>query len=143
VGLAYANGTGTARDDRLAVEWYRKAAAQGLAAAQTNLGTRYANGEGVARDTAQAVEWFQRAAEQGDAGGQFNLGVMYANGTGVGQDLTEAHKWLTLAAARSSGEERQEYTRARDIVANTMTPEQLARSEKQAREWTEAFQRGR
>ncbi|MEG1553077.1 MAG: sel1 repeat family protein, partial [Kiritimatiellia bacterium] len=50
-----------------AVKWYRKAAAQGYANAQTNLGICYAKGEGVARDEAEAVKWWRKAAEQGVA----------------------------------------------------------------------------
>jgi TPR repeat protein len=50
-----------------------KAADQGLASAQTNLGTRYASGRGVPMDAAQAVEWFRKAAEQGDTSAAFNL----------------------------------------------------------------------
>ena len=43
-----------------------KAAAQGDAAAQYNLGVMYAEGEGVAKDTVKAVEWYKKAAAQGD-----------------------------------------------------------------------------
>jgi TPR repeat protein len=50
LGVMYAKGQGVAKDDRLAVEWYRKAAEQGDADAQTNLGFMYANGRGVAKD---------------------------------------------------------------------------------------------
>ena len=42
----YDNGTGVPQDYAQAVEWYRKAAGQGNAAAQYNLGLMYANGYG-------------------------------------------------------------------------------------------------
>ncbi len=45
--------------------WYRKAAEQGHAAAQNNLGECYAEGVGVEKDPAQAVVWYRKAAEQG------------------------------------------------------------------------------
>jgi len=45
----------------------RKAAEQGDAEAQYNLGVRYANGEGVPEDYKEAVKWFRKAAEQGFA----------------------------------------------------------------------------
>ena len=46
--------------------WYEKAAAQGDADAQYNLGVLYYNGEGVPRDISKAREWFEKAAAQGD-----------------------------------------------------------------------------
>ncbi len=42
----------------------RKAAEQGHAEAQNNLGFRYANGEGVPQDYAQAHMWFNLAASR-------------------------------------------------------------------------------
>src|SRR5207245_1373088 len=67
-------------DEKLAVEWYRKAAEQGYAAAQFNLGVSYAKGAGIAKDEKLAVEWYRKAAEQGDADARYGLGVCYANG---------------------------------------------------------------
>jgi TPR repeat protein len=43
-----------------AVKWYRKAAEQGDAPAQFNLGNSYANGEGVAKDAVEAAKWPSR-----------------------------------------------------------------------------------
>ena len=48
-----------------AVKWYWKAAAQGFAAAQFNLGVCYENGQGVEADVNEAVKWYRKAAEQG------------------------------------------------------------------------------
>lgn len=48
-----------------AAEWYKKAADQGHARAQYNLGVMYANGEGVEEDDKAAVKWLTKAAEQG------------------------------------------------------------------------------
>jgi TPR repeat protein len=56
-----------------AVEWFQKAADQGLVAAQFNLGIMYENGQGVEKDDERAVEWYQRAADQGHVKAQFNL----------------------------------------------------------------------
>lgn len=62
----YSNGLGISKDERESVKWYRKAAAQGLALAQTNLGWMYANGLGVGKDDREAVKWYRIASEQGD-----------------------------------------------------------------------------
>jgi TPR repeat protein len=50
---------------RAPVAWFRKAADQGLAEAQTDLGWAYENGAGVPQDNTQAVAWYRKAAEQG------------------------------------------------------------------------------
>jgi len=54
-------------DDSTAVEWYRKAAEQGHANAQNNLGYMYECGFGVDRSYSTAVGWYRIAAEQGYA----------------------------------------------------------------------------
>ena len=76
----YGNGRGVAQDYAEAVKWYRLAAEQGDASAQSKLGAMYANGQGVAQDYAEAVKWYRRAAEQGVAIAQTILGLMYGNG---------------------------------------------------------------
>jgi hypothetical protein len=48
------------------MRWYRKAADQGNAFAQRNVGFLYANGLGVQRDLKQAREWMQKAAAGGN-----------------------------------------------------------------------------
>src|ERR1044071_1679725 len=92
LGLRFSRGTGVAKDQVEAVNWYRKAAEQNLAAAQYNLGVSYAHGEGVAKDPAEAAKWYRKAAEQNFADAQYNLGSCYANGEGVAKDPAEAVK---------------------------------------------------
>ena len=75
-----------------------KAAEQGDADAQFNLGVMYEQGNGVKKDYTQAAKWYRKAAEQGHADAQFNLGSMYANGEGVKQDDTQAVEWFRKAA---------------------------------------------
>jgi uncharacterized protein len=75
-----------------AAVWFLKAAVQGNAGAQFNLGLLYQNGHGVPRDAGLAVHWYRAAAGQGNAGAQINLGVMYAKGDGVPQNDMEAIK---------------------------------------------------
>src|SRR5712692_1877137 len=53
--------------DAQAVDVYRKAAEQGDADAQSNLGWAYANGRGVSPDYTQAAQWYRKAAELGNA----------------------------------------------------------------------------
>ena len=81
------------------------------------------------------VEELKARAEQEDANAQLNLGVMYAKGQGVPQDYVQAHKWINLAASRASGPDAAKYGKARDRVADKMTPAQVAEAQRLAREW--------
>ena len=89
---------GVGKDAKEAVKWFRKAAEQGLDAAQINLGSAYETGEGVPQDMKVAVKWYRKAAEQGDSYGQYRLGAMYMNGLGVTLNHKEARKWFRKAA---------------------------------------------
>ncbi len=76
----------------------RKAAEQGDADAQLQLGDRYAKGIGVTEDLEQAFLWFRKAADQGHALAQFVLGKSYAYGHGVPKDVAQAVVWFHKAA---------------------------------------------
>ena len=127
----YAVGRGVPQDEAEALQWYRRAAEQGDADAQNNLGTMYAKGQGVPQDDTEAAKWFRRAADQGDADAQYNLGNMYAEGRGVPQDYTLAYTWLNLSAAAGV----QDAPNALDLTAGRMTPGQIAEAQVLAREW--------
>jgi TPR repeat protein len=58
----YENGVGVPQDYKEAVSWYRKAAEQGFAGAQGNLGVMYGNGLGVPRDFVQSYMWLNLGA---------------------------------------------------------------------------------
>jgi TPR repeat protein len=99
----YFQGQEIPQDYKEAVKWLTKAAEQGNAEAQFNLGVMYAKGEGVPQDDKEAAKWYTKAAEQGDAEAQYNLGRrMYYEGKGVTQDYKEAAKWLTKAAEQGN-----------------------------------------
>jgi TPR repeat protein len=53
---------GVRRNDRLAVQWYRRAARQGDLKAQFNLALCYLYGDGVRRALPRAKLWLRRAA---------------------------------------------------------------------------------
>jgi TPR repeat protein len=59
------------------MRWYRKAAEQGFAEAQCNLGVMYRLGRGVPQDDAEAMRWYRKAAKQGNAQAQNGLIIMY------------------------------------------------------------------
>jgi len=121
-----------------AVAWYRKAAEQGNAVAQYYLGITYATGTGVPQDDVEAVAWYRKAAEQGDVGSQYYLGMMYRTGDSVPQDDGEAYKWFNLAATYADAEDREDFTKLRDLTAESLAPEQRADAQRRAREFFEA-----
>ena len=61
-GLRYYNS----QNYEEAAKWFRKAAEQGHAIAQYNLGELFYLGRGVPQNDQKAREWWQKAAEQGD-----------------------------------------------------------------------------
>ena len=61
----YLNGQGVRQDVAQAAQWFRKAAEQGVANAQNNLGVAYYKGHGVRQDLALAQEWFGKACDNG------------------------------------------------------------------------------
>jgi hypothetical protein len=117
---------------RDAIRRDRAAAERGDADAQARLADLYLTGRGVRRDPAEAARWFRRAAERGHGPAQYFLGVLLGTGVGTSADPVEAYQWLTLAA--SSGVHGARETRK--WLADAMTPAEIARGEKQAREWS-------
>ena len=92
------NGAGLKQDPAAAGAWYRKAAHQGHAAAQCNLGALYEEGIGVDCDHELAAEWYTKAATLGHASAQFNLGSLFESGLGVVANASAAVRWFRLAA---------------------------------------------
>jgi TPR repeat protein len=84
-----------------AVRWFRAAAKQGHAEAQTELGFCFWFGQGVNEDGTEAVSWFRKASEQGYALAQSTLGHV---GLKVGVDFAEAASWLRKAAEQGDAE---------------------------------------
>ena len=100
----YARADSLHREKRYeeAVQWYRKAAMQGHAAAQRGLGFCYQNGLGIRQDYAEAVKWYRKAAQQGYATAENDLGYCYGKGIGVQRDDVEAAKWYRRAAEQGN-----------------------------------------
>jgi TPR repeat protein len=131
LGFMFERGRGVPQNNAQAVKWFRRAAEQGHARAQYSLGVRYTRGEGVLMDDAEAVKWFRRAAEQGHARAQYSLGLRYSQGKGVPTDIVQAYMWWSLAAL----EGHQKADGFRDSAAKLMTPAEIAKATKLAREW--------
>ena len=87
-----------AQDFKEALIWYRLAAEQGYAPAQSNLAEMYSCGQGVPQNDKESLKWYRAAAEQGEVKAQRTLGKMYYEGLRVRQDYLEALRWYRLAA---------------------------------------------
>ena len=83
-----------------------------------------------AGDYETALREWKPLAEQGRPDAQLNLGIMYDNGYGVIQDHVYAHMWFNIASANGLEKAREN----RDLVANKLTPNQMADAQKLARE---------
>jgi TPR repeat protein len=110
-------------------------AERGSPVAQTYLGYLYQYGLGVPRDYVLAASWLHQAAVQGEPTGQFLLGLLFDKGYGVPQDWVEAEVWLNLAAAHAGRGQQDYFARVRDAVAQKLTLNQLAETQRRASAW--------
>jgi TPR repeat protein len=132
-------GRGVPRDEVEAARWFHRAAEQGSADAQNNLGAMYSEGRGTLQDFGEAVRWWRSAAEQGHAAAQLNLGQSLILGRGIARNLVEAYMWLSLAAARLPAGQTGEFaSRQRDALGAGLTGAQIAEAQRLAREWDAA-----
>ena len=116
----------------VAKDWFQKAADQGHADAQNNLGIMYYEGEGVSRDFVKAAHWFRQSAEQGNADAQYNLGTMYEDGEGVPVDLVQAYQWFLLSAKQGDDDAKA----ACEHLVNRLSLAQLAEGKRLAKGWS-------
>ncbi len=124
-------GRGVPQEDAEALKQYRRAADQGDAMAQSNLGLLYQEGRGTLQDYAQAAKWFRLAASRGDVSGQRYLGLLYRDGNGVAENPVIAYAWLNLATAAGHPKAFAE----RNAVAKKLTAQDLLRAQQLSAEW--------
>lgn len=101
-------------DGKASIGLLTKAANQGYAPAEYELGRIYLYGRGVNIDYAQALLWESKAAEQGDARAQRDLAFMYERGFGVAADPAKAAEWNQKAAAQGNAEAQLHLAKALD-----------------------------
>ena len=78
------------QDYAAAVSWYRKAADQGNAKAQFNLGLMYGNGQGVPQNYVQGHMWFNLAAARFPASETENRNKAVSARANVASKMTPA-----------------------------------------------------
>jgi TPR repeat protein len=145
LGFMYEYGRGVPQDSKEAIKWFRLAADQGNSNSQFYIGVKYILGRGVPQDYKEAakwygygvpqdhkeaIKWYRLAAGHGLSNARFNLGFMYEYGRGVPQDYVQAHMWYNLAAVTGDATSFKN----RDLLAEKMTPMQIAEAQRLARE---------
>lgn len=106
------DGEEVEKNEKQAVEWYRKAAEQGHAKAQAALASMYQYGNGVRTSPKQAFHWFKMSAEQGYDLAQSSLADLYRDGEGVVQDSEQAIIWYRKAADQGGKECQRKFVDA-------------------------------
>ena len=104
LGIMYAVGLGTSRDDYLAFNMFLKAATLGYPDAIANLARMYAEGRGVQQDNKAAVSEYRAAANAGFEPAIIKMAEIYENGElGEAPDAVLAREWR----ARLQGQQTQ------------------------------------
>ena len=118
--MLYMTGNQVEEDEQQAAYWWARAAAQGHAQSQFNLGNCYYQGRGVDQDYVQAFEWFRKTAQHAHDGiligftdyatpaqvragimaairfSFINLGRSYGTGRGIEKDDVESYAFYNL-----------------------------------------------
>jgi pentatricopeptide repeat protein len=95
------------QNDKEAFKWTSKAADQGNAKAEFNLGACYLQGTGIQKNETEAFKWYKKSAMKDVPLAQYNLGVLYQNGIGVEKNEAEAMTWLTKSADQGNAEAKK------------------------------------
>jgi hypothetical protein len=80
LAFLYGESIGTPENHEEAFKWYKKAAEQGLAAAQYNLAFCYNKGKGTEKNLTKALKWAKKAYGQHYPNAQFLLNILLSKG---------------------------------------------------------------
>ncbi|RLL50178.1 hypothetical protein D8Y20_12105 [Mariprofundus sp. EBB-1] len=141
--LEYGRGV-PAADLKAAFGWYKKAAENGLTAAELRMAVMYSEGRGVKKSDADALLWAIQAANShsieatsylqrllnkvsakasaGDSSAQFVLARIYQQGQGLNADMEKAEQWLHQSA--SSGNAKAQFHLA-ELLLHSSKPEAI------------------
>lgn len=134
MGQAYKLGRGVPVDLVQAQGWYERAARQGHAQAETNLGLLLFQNNQRER----AMPWIRRAAERGDPRAQYVLGTAHFNGDLAARDWPRAYALMRraadqgLPAARTSLTEMERHISAEDRQRGSALAREMAGATVQA-----------
>lgn len=111
LGSLYYHGQGVAEDEKMALFWWKKAAAQGSAESMFQIASAYLFGSQAAKSVAdpdrEAATWFFQAASAGHTEAQYYLGLLFLAGKGVMESRPEAARWFRKASDQGHLEARR------------------------------------
>ena len=108
-------------------EWFLKAAQNGFAGSQNNIGWYYYKGKGVQKSIPLAVHWITRAADGGEPFAYGSLCEMYGAGDVFPYNKQETYKWCKLAALEMPfGKSRDLAVKLLNRTIAKMTEDELA-----------------
>lgn len=114
LGMLYYNGQGVGEDEKLAIYWWKKAAAQGNVESMFQLGSAFLFGTQAAKfvpdPDREAAMWYFQAASAGHAEAQYHLGLLFLAGKGVIESRQEAARWMQKAASQGHSEAKKALT---------------------------------
>lgn len=144
LALMYARG-----EEQESVDWARRAAEQGHAAAQWRIARAYDGASDHTdyprHDGEEALKWFRRSADQGHFRSMLELYRLYYTGSVVsGKNLIEAYKWHALMIPRVpvNAEDsplvlvgRDQQKRDLEALTEEMTAEEIAEARSRVEDW--------
>src|ERR1041384_248191 len=96
LAVLYEKADGVDRDDKRAIELFKRGADQGHPLAMYNLAMHYRNGYGVRRSLSQAAEYFSKAADAGYVSAMVERGRALVLGEGISNPRA-GREWLQRA----------------------------------------------
>lgn len=143
MGAMHQAGLGVPKSAKMALAFYRQAAADGVAEASFAIGLFYQKGEGgLLKNPGQAVDWYEIAAKQGSIGAQYNLAMMNATGEastiayGSNPNYIQAYKWFSIVLEQMELKNDKAHIQDRiDDISKHMTPGQIERAKKEITTW--------
>jgi TPR repeat protein len=119
-------------DQKLAIEWFRKAAKQGHVKSQIRLVHLLSSGSLALTNYPEAFEWAKKAAESNDPDGTFWLAYCYGFGVSVNRDPKKALDLYRVAAEKGSAKNKYELAR------NLFFGEEVYQDRSEAMKWYKA-----
>ena len=133
VATRYQYGREVPKDLSQAFAWYKKAADQGIAAAQLNVGRMLADGLGTSKNESQARTYLEKAASHGDNRASFNLALMDEHK----KNYMGAYQWYELSTRDGMLDNKvidMSQTK-KTALASNLTPDQIRQAVNRADEW--------